>query len=258
MAADRTGPVFGDAVAKNFDAGRSLPAGVANELEHRIVAATRVSPGAAVLDVGAGTGVLAKPFLRDGYRYTGIDGSAEMLRQFRAGEAALIQADLRAMPLRDACVDVLLAFRVLGVVRGWRRGIRECLRVLRPGGYLLAGRVSRDPRSLFAFVRDERNRLLREAGIETERPGAGDGELMAALEADATLVGDLEPVEWTLTTTPRRLMEQNLSGWRIAELAETDRRDIWQALSVAVAARVGDLDQAIDESQTVGLSLFRR
>ncbi|HTE86273.1 MAG TPA: class I SAM-dependent methyltransferase, partial [Dehalococcoidia bacterium] len=176
---------FGAAVAGQYDAGRALPAEVMEALHWQIVDAAGLAPGAAVVDVGAGTGALAGPFLRDSFSYVGLDASGAMLRQFhaayhRALQAVpqVVQADLLALPLQDSSFDLVLAFRVFGVVRGWRRGIRECLRVLRTGGHLIAGRVERGPGSLHEIVRSERNRLLEQAGSQTRRPGGDDSAVV--------------------------------------------------------------------------------
>lgn len=256
MATHELRPQFGAAVARTYDAGRSLPNEVLDEVLSRLVSVAVLEPGAALLDAGAGTGALAAPFLRGGYRYIGLDRSAEMLGEFGSSEAELVQADLLALPLRDASFDVVLVFRVFGVVPGWRRGIRECLRVLRPGGHLLAGRVMRDPGSLSAFIRDERHRLLQDSTIATERPGASDDAVISALSASAVPAGELEPLRWIVRTTPRRLIEQNLSGWRVAQLSDTDRSRIEEGLCRAITARAGELDNTWEEPSTLALSLF--
>jgi SAM-dependent methyltransferase len=106
-------------------------AAVYDQREHRIVAAAfhkrlrrllkRVPPGAWVLDLGCGTGLLTKLLASDGFRVVGIDQSEEMLdiaaqrcRQF-GSRVVLVHGDIRqaakvARPgaaLAVACGDVV-------------------------------------------------------------------------------------------------------------------------------------------------------
>jgi SAM-dependent methyltransferase len=235
-----------------------MPAETVEELYRRIAALTDVKPGAYVLDLGAGTGALAGPILRDGYRYLGVDGSDTMLRRFQFDSADLIQGDLLHLPMRDVSVDLVLAFRVFGVVRGWRHGVRECLRVLRSGGYLVAGRVVREEESIAEFIRNERNRMLRGAGIETVRPGAGDAEIEAELANAMEATPGIEVIDFSLQATPRQLIDQNLSGWRIAALTEGLKARLQTHLSRAVEERCGDLESLIDQPAGVRVGLYRK
>jgi SAM-dependent methyltransferase len=252
---------FTEAVAREYDAARALPEDVLEAIRLRIVESTGIGPGSIVLEAGAGTGALSNALLRTGCRYVGFDASIAMLRRFRQGHAsrgALAQADLSSLPVWDATFDAVCAFRVFGVVPGWRRGVGECLRVLRPGGLLVVGGLGRAPGSLHAFIREERNRLLADAGLETGRPGGNDDAILAALGAAGDAMAAIEPVAWSEATTPLRQIERNLSGWRIQALSENEREQLRTRLTAAVGALYGSLDTPLQERVAFVLHAFRK
>jgi SAM-dependent methyltransferase len=245
-------------VARDYDRGRSLPAEVLEECCRGIVEATGLRPGAMVLDAGAGTGVLAGSLVWQDYRYLGIDASPEMLRRFGWKSVDIVQGDLRRVPLVDGCIDLVVAFRVFGVVRGWRHAIRECVRALKPEAHLVAGRVARNSGSLADFIRVERNQLLREAGIATDRPGANDGEVELELSHTMEQTAGIGNVDFIVETTPRQLLDQNLSGWRISELDDGVRDRLRSRLAEIVKGRTGGLDVAVEQPAALQLDVYRR
>lgn len=95
------------------------------------------APGDAV-DVGTGTGRHATWLAAQGHRVTGIDASRAMLEvaRSRSAEIAWIEADLRALPLPDACADVVVCGLTLSHL-ATLDGIAELARLLRPGGRLV-------------------------------------------------------------------------------------------------------------------------
>lgn len=97
-----------------------------------------------VLDLGCGTGRLAKPMIARGHRYVGVDLSDEMLATARAAnpEAEFLRAnlvDLAGVP--DASFDYAAClFSTLGMIRGdenRRAALRSCHRILKPGGAIV-------------------------------------------------------------------------------------------------------------------------
>lgn len=111
----------------------------------RILAARHVNAqGGSVLEVGIGTG-LALGYYAPQVRVTGIDVSAEMLREaeLRAAKlglrnlAGLLQMDARAIDLPDASFDHVAAMHIMSVVPEPERVLDEMVRLCRPGGSVL-------------------------------------------------------------------------------------------------------------------------
>lgn len=107
-----------------------------------------------VLDVAAGTGRVARALLRQ----TAFDGvvfnlelSRRMLEHGR-GETALwpgrspwVRGTTQSLPFADATFDAVTCLEALEFLPDARAGLCECVRVLRPGGLLVAtNRVGRD------------------------------------------------------------------------------------------------------------------
>lgn len=94
-----------------------------------------------VLEVGIGTGKNL-PFYPPHARVTGIDVAPRMLarasaRAARLGRACQLElADVQALPYADASFDAVVSTFVFCSVPEPSRGLREILRVLRPGGRL--------------------------------------------------------------------------------------------------------------------------
>lgn len=99
-------------------------------------------PGQKVLDIGTGTGQLARELARRGCDVTGLDRSAELMDEARRldGEAsvfvAYVQARAEAIGLPDGAFDILTAAQCW---HWFDRSVaaRECLRLLAPGGRLV-------------------------------------------------------------------------------------------------------------------------
>lgn len=99
-------------------------------------------PGAVLLDVGCGGGLLA-PYLQGrGYRHLGVDVTASALRLAAAHGVAATRADARALPFADRSIDVVVAGEVLEHVPGMPQVVAELARVLRPGGTLVLDTIA--------------------------------------------------------------------------------------------------------------------
>ena len=119
-------------------------------------------PGGHAVDLGCGTGVMLDKLAGRYGRVTGVDISAEMLEGYdlsdlRSGLAlALLRADMAALPLREACCDVVVCRSALHHMEDEAAVLAEIARVLRPDGRLLLGEPANDnllTRAARAFMR---------------------------------------------------------------------------------------------------------
>jgi malonyl-CoA O-methyltransferase len=92
--------------------------------------------GKRVLDLASGTGRYARLMHEQGARVTALDFSYEMLTR---GETrfARIQADMNALPLRAASVEVIVCGLAVGHVASLQGALQEMVRILKPKGTLV-------------------------------------------------------------------------------------------------------------------------
>ncbi|WP_432833991.1 methyltransferase domain-containing protein [Dactylosporangium sp. CA-092794] len=94
-------------------------------------------PGAVLVDLGCGGGLLAPHVADKGYHHIGVDLVVSGLEQSAAHGIAPVLADVRRLPFADGSADVVSAGELLEHVPGLSRVISEACRVLRPGGWLV-------------------------------------------------------------------------------------------------------------------------
>lgn len=95
--------------------------------------------GLRVLDAGCGTGRYSRVLVTRGPRsIVAIDRSAAMLAHAWECGAAYVLGDIRALPLADASVDVIVSGLLLPDVEDLGLVVREWARVLAPGGTVVS------------------------------------------------------------------------------------------------------------------------
>src|SRR5207249_610981 len=85
-------------------------------------------PGAVLVDLGCGAGLLA-PHVK-GYRHIGVDLVCSALVQARAHGVTPIRADVTRLPLRDGCADLVSAGELLEHVSDVPATVAEACRIL--------------------------------------------------------------------------------------------------------------------------------
>lgn len=105
-----------------------------------------LAAGMQVLDVGIGTGLLAREALAligPGGHVTGVDPSPGMMAQVRVEGIALLQGRAEALPVADASMDFVSMGYALRHLSDLRAAFAEFARVLRPGGSLMLLEITR-------------------------------------------------------------------------------------------------------------------
>ncbi len=103
-----------------------------------------IPKGERCLEIGIGTGRIALPLVRAGVAIAGVDISREMLRRLvikaASSQLQIAVADATRLPFREHSFASAIAAHVLHLIPNWAIAVEELLRVVRPGGTILASR----------------------------------------------------------------------------------------------------------------------
>lgn len=137
----------------------------------------RLAPGRA-LDIGAAGGGNSRVLGALGWSVTAVELSEAGSSAAQRRGITAVQADARALPFPDRCVDLVLSCDVLEHIEEDQQAARELARVLRPGGTAFVS-VPADPRlwsghdvavgHVRRYTRPEFESLLTGAGFEVVR-----------------------------------------------------------------------------------------
>jgi ubiquinone/menaquinone biosynthesis C-methylase UbiE len=177
-----------------------------------------------VLEIGVGTGRIARPLNDRGIEVTGIDASRSMLAVARSkGVPRLVRGNAYHLPFPDGAFDATLFVHVLHILDRRGEAIAEAERVGRHGAYALVhpGRGS-DERAGAEESQDPRRivyRYLAEAGYPVPRgsegPRARERRLLAELPPDELVVISdrevTEPLALRLRMLEQRASRHTLS-----------------------------------------------
>jgi SAM-dependent methyltransferase len=191
----------------------------------------------AILEIGVGTGQLALPLARAGLPVVGLDLARPMMDRLvmKAGGTLplpLVQGDATNAPFRDDAFGGAYLRWVLHLIPDWRTVAAELVRVVRPGGVILANHGSKGtgPRA------EIHERFSRAAGMPSSDPVGlawSDSETLDAamrgLGATPRELAEFTEVERGTAESFMTALEQNLHSWewslpddvRIRAAAET-------------------------------------
>jgi 2-polyprenyl-6-hydroxyphenyl methylase / 3-demethylubiquinone-9 3-methyltransferase len=109
-------------------------------------------PGAVLVDLACGGGVMASHVQRLGYRHVGVDLNDAALRVARGHGVVPLRASVLAVPLADGSADVVVAGEILEHVADPAAVLAECARLLRRGGTLVLDTLANTAVSRFLMV----------------------------------------------------------------------------------------------------------
>jgi len=144
----RVAALFDDAAGDYERVGETLALGSGSWYRRFALRRAGLRPGMTLLDVATGTGLVGRAGVRilgDPGRVVGVDANAAMLREAarRAGASSLVQGRAESLPFRAGRFDVVSIGYLFRYVDDLETIVRECRRVLKPGGRLLALELSR-------------------------------------------------------------------------------------------------------------------
>jgi demethylmenaquinone methyltransferase/2-methoxy-6-polyprenyl-1,4-benzoquinol methylase len=148
-------------IASRYDLINDLQSfGLHRRWKRRLVRLARVEQGCRVLDVCCGTGDLTFAFSREGAAATGLDFNSQMLavahrrmQRHRWCPGSIrpqfVQGDALQLPFPEHSFDIVSVGYGLRNLASWEAGLREMLRVARPGGRLLVLDFGKPPGALW-------------------------------------------------------------------------------------------------------------
>jgi SAM-dependent methyltransferase len=193
FAGEDFGAWLTDRVARRPEGGRAREVYGAEDVHdfarRAILAVLTLGPGDRLLEVGCGGGLLLRDALAAGAAATGLDHSEEMVRlaSINAPGAHVVRGDAHELPFADGSFTAAAMSIVFFFLADPVRALRECRRVLEPGGRLAVYTTAPELRGTPAapepiasqgrfYEDDELAQLAREAGfgsVAVENEGGG-------------------------------------------------------------------------------------
>jgi demethylmenaquinone methyltransferase/2-methoxy-6-polyprenyl-1,4-benzoquinol methylase len=144
-----------DGVAERYDLTNDVLAlGQTRQWRRAVREAVAARPGQRVLDLAAGTGTSTQPFHSAGAQTVSCDFSLGMLQvgKRRLPHLSFVAGDATRLPFRDDSFDAVTISFGLRNVQDTDGGLREMLRVAKPGGRLVVCEFSRPTFAPFRTV----------------------------------------------------------------------------------------------------------
>ena len=205
-----------------------------------------------MLEVGCGEGYGAARLSARAQQIVGVDYDAITIAHAarKYPHVAFVRANLAALPVAGSSLDVLATLQVIEHVWNQPEFVRECLRVLRPGGLAIVTTPNRltfspgldvpvNPFHTVEFTGGELAEMLASCGFAvTSVLGLHAGERLAALDTahGGSFVAaqlDVPPDRWS----PRLRRDVASVSTGDFEVCDSTARDVDAGLDLVVLAR---------------------
>ncbi|MFW9914989.1 MAG: class I SAM-dependent methyltransferase [Candidatus Thorarchaeota archaeon] len=126
-----------DRIATDYDRTRWVPSKLRDKFFNKLIDEVPLSTESQIFELGVGTGRLAIPFSRLGYKMFGIDVSLLMLKEAIQNRGKdhkklyLLQADANSLPIKEKSFDFCLFVHILHLLENWKGVIDSVERVLK-------------------------------------------------------------------------------------------------------------------------------
>jgi len=246
-----------DSLAPVFNRRRKLPDGVPVRVRD-VVRGAVAAADPSILDLGAGAGRFAGPFLAAADRYVAVDLSQGMLRELRSGFAGarLIRADAARLPFADGSFDIVLLMQVLSHLHNWRRALIDVLRSVTPGGVLAVGRVVAPENGVDHAMKTRLADILATMDCFPYRDRPRD-DALAWLGRRLPNHTMHVAASWRACRAPGAFLERHVGGVRFSALPAHIRADAVRQLTDWALTEYGALDHAEPEEHRFELTIFR-
>lgn len=209
-----TGSISFDRAADVYDETRALPDDIARKLTDALARELAAAGADRVLEVGVGTGRIARPLAERGMRVCGVDIAPRMLAKLREqltprhAPPDLLLGDATALPFASGSFRAALVVHVLHLVSPLEQAIVELRRVLAPGGVLLHDVTNYDiGQNPWRQGLAQREAILTRLGF-TPRKRPGPDEIALALRRAGGALRTVVYAEVEERTVPARLVER--------------------------------------------------
>ena len=245
--------------AAGFDERAVIPAEAVESMAVAVAEIAGLRQGATLLEIGAGTGMLSLPLVRQPIRYIGFDLSPAMLAVFREKvdkarlHAELLVADANGRwPAEDGSVAAIFSARALHHV-DVDHAAAETGRVLRPeGGWLILGMVRRPSNSVKPVFRRQMGMFLEEEGYSGRSHDIHAEALFLALE---TIGGERVEARVVARWTRRQAPLDWFTAWQGKKglaghnIPEEVKERVLSRLRAWAEERHGNLEVPLDQEQ---------
>jgi len=204
-----------DRAASIYDATRKLPDDVSRAITQALLREIRAVGADRVLEVGIGTGRMARPLMREGVRMVGVDISQQMMTRLREQLTPelttpdLLLGDATSLPIADNSFRAVVVVHVFHLVASVEATAMEIRRVLKPGGVLLH-QTRRPTEEKERFWKDSnelwRKLLISRGFVRRERRELTD--ISAGVLATGATLSAIDVVDSTETITVDQEMER--------------------------------------------------